>query len=181
MEHKQKTVPRIGLGFRSLHHVGARKWRWGSAESSTVWLFMSRLNSSCDRVGNQYEILGADVRLRFSDARRMVRSSGTEAPGARRCGQADAHDELRARVSSWRPLRLARLRRERESVVVVSPVAPLWLIERRQRNATCNRNRHPAHFWRGVPSRIRRSSARRLESGNSRRPPSPSLPCARWG
>lgn len=27
-----------------------------------------------------YEILSADVRLRFSDARRMVRLSGTEAP-----------------------------------------------------------------------------------------------------
>ena len=50
---------------------------------------------------------------------------GTEAPGARRCGQADAFDEPRARVSSWPPLRLARLRRERESVVVVSPAAPV--------------------------------------------------------
>lgn len=34
-------------------------------------------------------------------------------------------NELRARVSSWPPLRLARLRRERESVVVVSPAVPL--------------------------------------------------------
>jgi hypothetical protein len=34
----------------------------------------------------------------------MVRPSGTEAPGARRCGQADALHELRARVSSWPPL-----------------------------------------------------------------------------
>ena len=54
----------------------------------------------------------------------MVRPSGTEAPGARKCGQADLYDELRARVSSWPPLRLARLRRERESVGVVSPAAP---------------------------------------------------------
>src|SRR5579872_5091559 len=50
---------------------------------------------------------------------------GTEAPGARRCGQADPYDEPRARVISWPPLRLARLRRERESVVVVSPAAPV--------------------------------------------------------
>jgi transposase len=57
----------------------------------------------------------------------MVRPSGTEAPGARRCGQADLFDEPRARVSSWPPLRLARLRRERESVGVVSPTAPEWL------------------------------------------------------
>src|SRR5271170_242171 len=60
----------------------------------------------------------------------MVRPSGTEAPGARMCGQADVFDELRARVSSWPPLRLARLRRERESVGVVSPTAPVKM-ERR--------------------------------------------------
>src|SRR5271169_7019843 len=60
----------------------------------------------------------------------MVRPSGTEAPGARKCGQADVFDELRARVSSWPPLRLARLRRERESVGVVSPTAPVKM-ERR--------------------------------------------------
>ena len=34
-------------------------------------------------------------------------------------------DEPRARVSSWPPLRPARLRRERGSVVVVSPTAPV--------------------------------------------------------
>jgi transposase len=32
---------------------------------------------------------------------RMVRPSGTGAPGARKCGQADLYDELRARVSNW--------------------------------------------------------------------------------
>src|SRR4249919_3903467 len=55
----------------------------------------------------------------------MVRPSGTEASGARRCGQADLYDELRARFVSWLPLRRARLRRERESVGVVSPAAPV--------------------------------------------------------
>jgi hypothetical protein len=30
--------------------------------------------------------------------------------GSTKCGQADTHDEPRARVSSWPPLRLARLR-----------------------------------------------------------------------
>ena len=35
-------------------------------------------------------------------------------------GQADLHAELRARVSTWPPLRLTRLRCERESVCVVS-------------------------------------------------------------
>ena len=85
-----------------------------------------------DGVDNRYKIPGAEVRLRISCPRRMVRPSGTEAPGARRCGQADLFDELRARVSSWPPLRLARLRRERESVVVVSPAAPVVnLMDRR--------------------------------------------------
>ena len=55
----------------------------------------------------------------------MVRPSGTEAPGARKCRQADVYDELRARVSSWPPLRLTRLRCERGYVVVVSPAAPV--------------------------------------------------------
>ena len=40
-------------------------------------------------------------------------------------GQADKFDEPRARVSSWPPLRPTRLRRERGSVVVVSPTAPI--------------------------------------------------------
>ena len=45
-------------------------------------------------------------------------------PGQRRrehegAGRPILYVELRARVSSWPPLRLARLRRERESVVVV--------------------------------------------------------------
>lgn len=38
-----------------------------------------------------------------------------------KCGQADQFDALRARVSSWPPLRPARLRRERGSVGVASP------------------------------------------------------------
>ena len=40
-------------------------------------------------------------------------------------GQADPYDEPRARVSSWPPLRPTRLRRERGSVVVVLPTAPV--------------------------------------------------------
>ena len=40
-------------------------------------------------------------------------------------GQADPYDEPRARVSSWPPLRPTRLRRERGSVVVVWPTAPV--------------------------------------------------------
>jgi hypothetical protein len=40
-------------------------------------------------------------------------------------GRPFSYVELRARVCSWPPLRLARLRRERESVVVVSPAAPV--------------------------------------------------------
>ena len=47
-------------------------------------------------------------------------------------GQADLYDEPRARVVSWPPLRPTRLRRERGSVVVVSPTAP---VEPQQRGA----------------------------------------------
>lgn len=55
------------------------------------------------------------------DFRRMVRPSGTGHREHAKCGQADLFDELRARVSSWPPLRPARLRRERGSVGVASP------------------------------------------------------------
>jgi hypothetical protein len=89
-------------------------------------------------VGDQYEVCVPMSPLRFSGSRRMVRPSGTEAPGARKCGQADAHDELRARVSSWPPLRLAQLRRERGSVGVVSPAAPVTMLAGGA-DATCNR------------------------------------------
>src|SRR5215208_4914996 len=57
-----------------------------------------------------------------------IRDRGT---GSTKCGQADVHDELRARVCSWPPLRLARLRRERGSVGVVSPDAPVLSKDRR--------------------------------------------------
>ncbi len=100
------------------------------------------------RVCNRYEDGGADVRLGPTRSWRMVRPSGTEAPGARRCGQADVFDELRARVSSWPPLRLARLRRERGSVGVVSPAAPVTLADGGG-NATCCWNRHPPDLRRG--------------------------------
>lgn len=63
----------------------------------------------------------------------MLRASGAEAPGARWCGQADLFDELRARLSSWPPLRLAGLRHERGSVGVVSRAAPVPLTEREAR------------------------------------------------
>ena len=74
---------------------------------------------------------GADVRLgskRSPAYGATIRDRGT---GSTKCGQADVHDELRARVSSWPPLRLARLRRERGSVGVVSPDAPVLSKDRR--------------------------------------------------
>ncbi|MBB3660999.1 hypothetical protein FHX15_006271 [Rhizobium sp. BK650] len=49
---------------------------------------------SLDRVGNRYKTFGANVLLQFRELRRMLRASGTEAPGARRCEQADTLDEL---------------------------------------------------------------------------------------
>ena len=38
-------------------------------------------------VSNRYEMAGADVRLGSQRSRRMVRPSGTEAPGARSAGR----------------------------------------------------------------------------------------------
>jgi hypothetical protein len=62
-----------------------------------------------DGVGNRY-----DSRCQRSAAVFYIvaygATIGTEAPGSTKCGQADTHDEPRARVSSWPPLRLARLR-----------------------------------------------------------------------
>ena len=78
--------------------------------------------------------LSANVPLRCSTSWRMVRPSG-QRHRSTKCGQADAHDEPRARVSSWPPLRLARLRRERDSVVVVSPAAPVVV---RQERCECD-------------------------------------------
>jgi hypothetical protein len=76
-----------------------------------------------ERIDNRYEMRGADSAAMFKVVAYGV-TIGTEAPGARRCGQADPLHEPRARVVSWPPLRLARLRRERESVVVCRPRLP---------------------------------------------------------
>ena len=67
------------------------------------------------------------VRLGSLRSWRMVRPSGTRGTGSTKCGQADVYDEPRARVSSWPPLRPTRLRRERGSVVVVLPTAPVTI------------------------------------------------------
>src|SRR5215204_3935620 len=89
-----------------------------------------------------------------------IRDRGT---GSTKCGQADVHDELRARVSSWPPLRLARLRRERGSVGVVSPDAPVLSKDRRTHCEKCDRTGYPPHLRRG--------------GGLGRRPAYPARPC----
>lgn len=40
-----------------------------------------------DGIRNRYEMVGADIRLGLSRSWRMVRPSGTEAPGARSAGR----------------------------------------------------------------------------------------------
>ena len=77
-----------------------------------------------DRVGTGYESRGClacssgwlDLPIRFYGE--TVRNKGSQ---GNRYGQAVLFDGLRARVSRWPPLRLVRLRRERESVSVGSP------------------------------------------------------------
>ena len=53
------------------------------------------LDGSVNRVGNRYEDGGAwRPRCDKIDCGVWMRPSGTEAPGARRCGQTDPYDEL---------------------------------------------------------------------------------------
>src|SRR5918996_4144274 len=78
----------------------------------------------------------------------MVRPSGLRGAGSMKRGQADSDDELRARVSSWPPLRPARLRRERGSVVVVQPTAPLAK-NRRESDEARDRYGHSSDVRRG--------------------------------
>jgi hypothetical protein len=69
---------------------------------------------------NRYEIRGL-----FCSRWRRWLAIRCDRPGQgcwrNQLGQPNLHDELRARVSTWPPLRPARLRCERESVVVVPP------------------------------------------------------------
>jgi hypothetical protein len=62
------------------------------------------------------------------------------------CGQAVLYDEPRVRVSSWAPLRLTRLRCERESVVVVSPHAPVLFVTRETDHEACDCDGPSPHF-----------------------------------
>jgi len=64
-------------------------------------------------------------------------------------GQADLYDEPRARVVSWPPLRPTRLRRERGSVVVVSPTDSVEAQQRGAGDGTRDRHGHPPHFCGG--------------------------------
>jgi hypothetical protein len=93
-----------------------------SAQGNTVWVLILRLNSSCRR--SIALVTGMRVPAPMSGRGFRDRGIWCDHPGQRRrehegAGRPISYVELRARVSSWPPLRLARLRRERESVVVV--------------------------------------------------------------
>ena len=94
--------------------------KWPTGADGPTQLGVQGLNG----VRNRYEGAGAEVRRdrEIVAYGATIRDRGT---GSTKCGQADIQDELRARVSSWPPLRLTRLRCERGSVGVVSPHAPL--------------------------------------------------------
>ncbi len=76
-------------------------------------------------VGIRYEDSGADFPAGILVVPAYGATIRDRGAGSTKCGQAVLYHEPRVRVSSWPPLRLARLRRERESVVVVSPHAPV--------------------------------------------------------
>ena len=93
-----------------------------SADGSTVWVLIRRLNSSCSR--SIAFVTGMRITVPAHPAgTALVLAYGVtirdEGHREHVSGQADAYDEPRARVSSWPPLRPTRLRRERGSVVVV--------------------------------------------------------------
>lgn len=79
----------------------------------------------------------------------MVRPSGTKGHREHASGQAGKFDEPIARVSSWPPLRPTRLRRERGSVVVLSPTAPIGPNRRGAADATRDWHGHPPNLCRG--------------------------------
>src|SRR5438477_8082371 len=104
-----------------------------SAEGSTVWVLIRRLNSSWSRsialvTGMRIAVPSRSAGIGLVPAYgATIRDEGHWEHAS---GQADTHHEPRARVSSWPPLRPTRLRCERGSVVVVLPTAPATAQER---------------------------------------------------
>src|SRR5690348_16059615 len=94
-----------------------------SAQGSRHCVLMRRLNSSCSHsmafVTGMIPVVSSLSGWGGRSPDVWCEHPGRGAPGARGGGQADLYDEPRARVSSWPPLRLARLRCERGSVGVV--------------------------------------------------------------
>src|SRR4051812_38728070 len=120
-----------------------------SADGNTVCVLILRLNSSCSR--SIAFVTGMRITVPVHPARTaLVLAYGVtirdEGHREHVSGQADSYDEPRARVSSWPPLRPTRLRRERGSVVVVWPTAPVKPQERGAGDATRDRHGHPPHF-----------------------------------
>src|SRR4051795_11858970 len=83
-----------------------------SAEGSTVWVLMRRLNSSCRRSIGLVTGMRIAVPARPAGTSVLVYGATIRDEGHREhvSGQADTYVELRARVSSWPPLRPTRLR-----------------------------------------------------------------------
>src|SRR5438132_11804318 len=107
-----------------------------SADGSTVWVLIRRLNSSWSRSIALVTGMRIAVRSRSAGIDLVPAYGATirdEGHWEHASGQADTHHEPRARVSSWPPLRPTRLRCERGSVVVVLPTAPKQSKERSSR------------------------------------------------
>ncbi|SPP98170.1 protein of unknown function [Bradyrhizobium vignae] len=120
---------------------------FGKMPTTSVRRLISPLRRSIGLVTGM-RCLGANVPAAVCYIVAYGATIGTEAPGARSAGRPMLFDEPRARVSSWPPLRLARLRWERESVVVVSPAAPVICLAGGA-NATGDWHRRPPNFRRG--------------------------------
>ena len=96
-------------------HRLARTVRWRTVANESMTLVAGMTITVPAHPAGTALVLAYGVTIRYEGHREHV------------SGQADLHDEPRARVVSWPPLRPTRLRRERGSVVVVLPTAPATL------------------------------------------------------
>ena len=122
--------------------IALRSWRL----SASIALVTGMKGGRCRRVATTEPL----QLLSASGSVSTVRPSGTGASGSeRRLGRPFLYDAPRARVSSWPPLRLARMRFERESVGVVCPPGShiINLVEGGQSSGTQDRS--------GCASRVR--------------------------
>jgi hypothetical protein len=105
LDDLKKTLSERILNAELDEHLGGERAdgnpnRRNGHSKKTVLAGTSKLTLSIPRDRSASFDRSCPAVIFASQSQHMVRPSGTEAPGARRCGQADPHDEPRARVIS---------------------------------------------------------------------------------